>query len=283
MLSTLAVILAVHLGPCARRPLPHVHRTARCEATATATDVDSEAWPALRSLLDQLPCFTCVNSNGDPLGYEREGRALSIFFVDVARAEQELEGATAKWPELGLRLLSVGLGDAYERSCRGDAVVVPSQTALARAGADWDSETLPLFTCLAMSKPAADSGSPTIPFFMDPDDAQANLDAAIGQAAERLTEEQLAQLQLVCTPLPRAVDIIVSGEEKAFCAKWGTSAESFQFVAPSSSVNYLRAAMEELERRQGTRSPSSTPLPTPPRAGARQAGSSQPSGGLFPE
>lgn len=251
-----------------------------CSTVAELPEIsfDSERWPPLKAVLDELPCFTLVNGNAEPLGYERDGQAICIFFVDIGRAEQELDGMREKFPDLGLRLLSAGVGDAFERSVKGKALLVPSAAGLERAGDDWNSEMLPLFTCLAMSKPSADGSCQTVPFFMDPNDAQANLDNAVKEARESLSDQQLAALQLVCTPLSRAVQIIVAGQEVDFCQKWGTSAESFQFVPPGSSVNYLQAAVDELERRTASAAPTaSTPAPR-----FRGSGGAPPAG-LFPE
>ena len=97
-----------------------------------------------------------------------------------------------KFPELNLRLMSAGLGSVFKRTIEGTALLVPSATALESAGEDWNSETLPVFTCLAMSKPAGDnSGVETLPFFLDPSDAQANLKNAIDKSRDRLTEAQV--------------------------------------------------------------------------------------------
>ena len=260
-----------------------------CAAAAGAeVPFSSRRWPPLKSLLDELPAFTCVNAKGEPLGYQDEdGSQFSIFFNDIERAEKELSAMKDRFPELGLRLLSAGLGDAFERSVKGKALLVPSAAALERAGDKWDSEVTPLFTCLAMSKPASDgSGVQVLPFFMHPKDAQKSLDSAVSQAKDRLSEAQLERLQLVCTPLQRAVQIILQDEEATFCSKWGTSAERFELIPPSSSVDFLRAAMAELDRR-GQGSAAATPAVASPGGVARGvtpgARAGMPPPGLFPD
>jgi hypothetical protein len=253
---------------------PSLHEI-RCGAPSTLSFA-SPAWEKLQRHLDELPAFTCVNENSEPLGYERDGRPIAIFFADVDRAEQELTLSREKFPDLGLRLMSVGLGDVFRRTVEGEALLVPSQTALAAAGEDWNSETLPLYVCLAMSKPATDgSGEQTTPFFMEPADAQASLDAAI-KATEQsggLSQEMRAQLQLSVTSLNTAVDLVLAGKEKETCGDDG----GFQFVAPRRSAAYLQAAMQELQRRASA--PPSAQGPTARRAAATE----QTTPGLFPE
>ena len=217
---------------------------------ADAIAFTSPAWTSLKKHLNTLPVFTCVNAEGEPLGYEKDGQPLAIYFADSERAQQELKTMGGQFPELGLRLIGVGLGDVFQQSTEGTAMLVPSQAALAGAGDEWDSETLPLYTCLAMTSlaPAASGldypeGSPTTPLFMCPADAQASLESALAASkANGASEEQLAQLQLVVTGLPTAVDLVVSGKEQETCG------DKFQFVAPRTSLYFLR---EEQQKAQG--------------------------------
>ena len=200
---------------------------------------DSPAWPALQQHLDTIPAFTVVNENAEPLGYEQEGKSICIFFADVERAQQELEMSRQRFPNLELSLLAAGLGDVYKRTVRGDALLVPSAEALSAAGDDWDSETLPLYTCLLMSQPAADgSGEMRTPFFLDPRDAQRSLDAAIAAATSGqeapLSEYQKAQLQLACTSLPAAVEMVLSGRELE------VSGKQWQLVPSAAAVAYIQ-------------------------------------------
>ena len=165
-----------------------------------------------------------------------DGQPLAIFFADIARAQQELEMAEEKYPELGLRIMGVGLGDVHARRAMGTALLVPAAEALAGAGDEWNSETLPLYTCLRMSSGHPD-GSTRTPLFMDPKDAQASLDKALGTASQgqALSEARKAQLSLVCTSLDQAVDMVLSGREKDAC-----EAGRFSFVAPRSSLLFLQ-------------------------------------------
>ena len=64
--------------------------------------------------------FTCVDRDGNPLGYERDGTPVAMFFVDAARAEQELTMARTGWPESDFRVIGVGLGDVYRQALPAD-------------------------------------------------------------------------------------------------------------------------------------------------------------------
>ena len=201
----------------------------------------SGRWETLRGHLDTLPVWTCVDPTGAPLGYERDGNQFAIFFADPLHAQEELDTRAAENPQLNLRSMGVGLGDAFARSVRGDGLLVASRDALAQAGEDWDSDDIPLYTCLGLSVPntSGEEGR-VLPLFLDPTDAQRSLDAALSSAAgTELSESQLAQMQLVCTPLSKAVEFVVTGTEKA-----STGADRFQFVASSRAVAFLREQME---------------------------------------
>ena len=232
MSSVSLVVLVAHGSAALRVPFG-----VRCSATGDFRT--HPQWTGLQAELDQLPAFTCVNENGEPLGYERDGEPIAIFFGDVDRAQQELDMATGKFPQLNLRLMGVGLGDVHRRVADGTAMLVPSAEALAGAGDDFPSEKLPLYTCLRMSTRHAD-GSQRTPLFMDPKDAQASLDRALEAAVKGvpggiLTEQQKAELSLVCTSLDQAIDLVLSGNEKEAC-----EAGRFSFVAPNQSLKYLQ-------------------------------------------
>lgn len=237
-----------------------LHGPILCSATAPAISFASNQWPALEKHLNTLPVFTCVNNEAEPLGYERDGKPLAIYFADVERAQQELSTMGAKFPQLGLRLIGVGLGAVFRQHMEGSALLVPSQAALAGTGdEEWTSETLPLYTCLSLSSQVAEYtaldlpvGAPTTPLFLDPGDAQASLEAAREAAKARgMPEQQLAQLQLMCTSLPQAVEIVLSGREADTCG------DRFQFVAPRRSLAFLR---DQQQGRQGASPPSPPPL-----------------------
>jgi len=226
----------------------------RCSAAPSAVAFSSPAWERLQKHLDTLPVFTCVNERGEPLGYERDGQQLAIYFADVERAQQELATKSEQFPALRLRLLGAGLGAVFREHTAGSALLVPSQAALAGAGDEWDSETLPLYTCLSLSSQAPEGtgldlepGTPTTPLFMSPEDAQASLEAALGAARQNgLPDAQLAQMQLACTSLPLAVELVLSGREVETCGN------AFQFVAPRSSLVYLREQQQQRRRRTAT-------------------------------
>jgi len=204
--------------------------------TATAHCSSSTAWStALQKDLDEVPVFTCANRQGDPLGYERDGKPLAIFFADAARAKQELEIANGKFPELGLRVIGVGLGEAYKRTREGSALLVASAEALAGAGDDWDDAQLPLYTCLTLSQEQPD-GTAATPLFLCPNDARTSLENAISaaKAAGPLSSQMLEALQLMCTSLDTAIDVVLSGREKEVCG------DRFLFLPPSKSISYLQ-------------------------------------------
>ena len=237
---------------------------------------ESTKWPPLQAHLDELPAFTCVNAEGEPLGYERDGKPLAVFFADIDEAEQQLEMARTQYPQLGLRLMGVGIGDVFQRTIEGRAVLVPSSAALAAAGDDWDSSDMPLYACLLMSKPSRDgSGKQVTPFFMDPAGAQSNLEGAVAiierESGAPITEDQRTQLQLVCTSLRKAVELVLDGREKETCGD-----DRFEFIPPSRSVSYLQAASDELSKRREARRVSVTEAQAERPADAS-------TGGLFPE
>lgn len=247
MLPRLAFASLFVAAAHAHRLAAHVsqrHPPVRC-SSAPDISFTTGTWQTLQKHLDTLPVFTCVNEDGEPLGYERDGEQLAIYFSDVDRAKLELETMGEKFPTLGLRLIGVGLGDVFRQHTEGRALLVPSQEALAGAGDDWDSETLPLYTCLSMSSKAPEgSGLPagvsSTPLFLCPKDAQASLQAALEAAkASGASEAALQQLQLVCTSMPTAVELVLSGKEKETCG------DRFQFVAPRSSLFFLREQQQK--------------------------------------
>ena len=204
--------------------------------------LNTRQWETLRGRLDELPVWTLVNDKDAPLGYERDGNQFAIFFADPLHAQEELDTRSAENPQLSLRSMGVGLGDAFARAIRGDAMLIASREALSQAGEDWDSAEVPLYTCLALSVPNAPGvQGRSLPLFLDPVDAQRSLDAALSAATAQggLSEAQLAQMQLVCTPLSKAVEFVVTGTEKA-----STGADRFQFVASSRALAFLREQMQ---------------------------------------
>ena len=230
-------------------------------------------WQALCKELDLLPAFTCVNADAEPLGYERDGKQFPIFFADAARAQQELETQMASFPELRLNVMGCGLGDVAKRCLEGNALLVPSAKALAAAGDDWESsETLPLYTCLAMSTTNTPDGSSRTPLFMCPDEAQRSLDASIAQSGGELalSEQQKAALSLLCTSLDQAIAMVLDGREADVC-----SAGKFSFVAPRQSLEFLRSGKLEDD---------APPLPPSARRAMaqQQIGESDASSMIFP-
>ena len=246
----------------------------------TTKSFEHPKWSPLQAHLDELPAFTCTNQDGEPLGFEQNGKEVSVFFMDVDVAEAQLAGWREQYPELNLRLLGVGLGEALKRSIQGEAVIFPSQAAIEAAGEEWNPEEVPLYACLVMSKESRDgSGGMVTPFFCDPLDARENLAQAyekIQKELGELDEDQKNALSLVVTSLPKAVELVLEGKEKETCGD-----DRFEFIPPSRSVAYLQSAAEELEKRKGERRAAAVQdaAPKPPDSGTPGGGG----GGLFPE
>jgi len=225
-------ILIGLVGGSVVRPARHLPPRAVAEGTFSSSE-----WKSLQVRLDKLPAFTCVDLEGTPLAYERDGEPLSIFFGGVERAQQELEMAKSKFPQLQLRLIACGLGDAYMRSQLGDALLVPAADALAAAGDAWNDDQFPLYTCLSLS--TGGPAGPETPLFMCPKDASLWLDAATRKSsmgAAPLPTEQLQAMQVLCTSLDNIVEVCLAGREKEVCG------DRFSMVPPSRSVAFLKEA-----------------------------------------
>ena len=97
----------------------------RCSAADTpAISFANTRWAPLQKHLDTLPVFTCVNADGNPLGYERDGEPIALYFAEAERAQQELQQMGERFPELGLRIIGVGLGDIFRQHTEGRALLV---------------------------------------------------------------------------------------------------------------------------------------------------------------
>ena len=86
--------------------------------------------PGVLGELNELPAFVHCNPQGAPLQYERDGQAMALFYADIDEAREALASNRRAYPDLGLRIVAIGLGEAYERRERGEAVVVPGAKAL---------------------------------------------------------------------------------------------------------------------------------------------------------
>lgn len=212
-----------------------------CAANAQAWHVGksvcaSPAWAELQTELDTLPVFTLVNAKGDPLVQQTPaGAPVSIFFADLFRAEAELANANRLFPDLKLKILPIGLGDAFKRAQDGSAMLVPSANELAAAGMDpaTSQSILPLFGCTKLMGPKP--GNPekkVMPLFMSATEAKAAVDKALedglgGLVPEGMTAQAMG-FDILCMPLIKACELIVTGRETRLA-----------FIAPSNSVKWL--------------------------------------------
>lgn len=252
---------------------------AGCWARGAAIGVASAgiSWQALYRQLDQLPVFILADEARAPLQFERGGQAVAVFYESCVEAEAALLKAYEAYPELGLRVLPTGLGNALQlarEGGRGVLVPDPADLAAARAlapildeAAAWgEPGSLPLFGCPSMRKPL-DDGRQGVPLFLSLADAQAALAAAAGS-----DDPASRGLVLECCPLVSMAEQLVLG----------TVLGPVQFVPSREAARYCN----ELERRSG-------PVNKPPggvsQGAARRAYSSiftegrgAGSSGLFP-
>lgn len=204
----------------------------RCRAQPPRATTSS--WEELEKELNELPAFVCCNSAGAPLTYEREGQEFGVFYTDVNGANEALRSAQTAYPELGLELVAIGLGDAVSRRKAGTAVIVPGANALRSAadpsGASWNAEDVPLFGCLQMTMPRPNGGAAAVPLFVDPKDAE--LAVANAKPPQRGPDDDPSgfDLTIVCIALDRAIELVVSGQ---------VDNPGFMFVAPQSAMAYL--------------------------------------------
>lgn len=202
---------------------------------------ESQEWANLEVHLDTIPTFIVANAKSEPLMYMRGTTPISVVFTDPEQAVVELNDIRKRWPDTDWILQPIGLGSAFKKHIMNKAYLVPSPTAIAGAGEGWDDDVVPLYTCFYLtSNPPVEAnlevpaGQAATPLFLSPEDARENLQQAIDAMPEKLTEEQLAGMQLVVTSMPIATQIVVSGQEEA---KIGGK---FQFIAPKKSISFLK-------------------------------------------
>ena len=227
----LLIFHAAALGLHFRSPTPRM--------LAGGSVCSADTWPALQAELDVLPVFVLANAAGEPLQQvDSAGAPTLAVFADLFRAEAELANANRLYPELGLCLLPVGLGDAFARVQNGTATLIPSQNELQMAQLDpvKDAAVVPLFGCTKMFRPrASDPEQQAMPLFMSSADARAALDDALSGFAvpDGMTMETIG-MDILCIPLEKAVELIVSGKETRF-----------DFVAPSNSAAWVKSYAEK--------------------------------------
>ena len=116
--------------------------------------ISADGWPRVKALLNRLPVFTVANEQGQPLQYEADGKPLALLYADVDAAKSELKSAKEEHPTLGLDIVPMGLGEAFQLHRTGAAVLIPSQDSMEAAGAPKGAsplgQELPLFACMEM-------------------------------------------------------------------------------------------------------------------------------------
>lgn len=228
-------------------PIAKPRRNTALRATTTLT-------PKLLEELNELPVFVHCNEQGNPLEYERDGKPLALCYADCGEAQEALAQNRKAYPGLGLRLVAIGLGDAYERKAAGGAVVVPGSAALDAArnpsGEAWDDGTIPLFGCLQMTMPNA-YGETVCPLFMCPDDAERAVGNAKPPTQQPGDDPAGFDLTIVCISLDRALDLVT---------RRSAGAVGFQFVPPAASVAWLQNGRPGGEVEAGG-GPPVTPIP----------------------
>lgn len=201
------------------------------------------SWDTLKTELDEkVPVFVIADELNRPLECERKGASpVCLCFADADAAQAALAAAQNSYPELGLRLMPTGIGNALERTREGRALLVPDLQALQAAreafpdGEDWDGGALPLFGCRLLQRQRAD-GTQATPLFLSVRDAKAALaNAAAVQAASDSPGGEAPYL--VTTSLQSMTQLMVDGDVGAM-----------EFIPPESSIKLC------LEAGDGSRS-----------------------------
>ena len=225
--------------------LPSIYTASRTPpplcCTASSSICSAASWPSLQEELDELPVFVLANSAGEPLQHQQTPDAppMMVCFADLFRAEAELANANRLYPDAGLELLPVGLGDAYKRMEEGSAMIVPSQNELTAAALDESaaaSNLVPLFGCTKLMKPRKTNPDvQAMPLFFSSSDARAALDTALsGFAVPEGMKAEAVGLDILCIPLQKAVELVVTGKETRF-----------EFYAPSKSIEWVQKYAEK--------------------------------------
>ena len=204
----------------------------RAEGDAKPKDpiVDAPGWGRVKALLDRLPVFTVANEQGQPLQYEADGKPLALLYADVDAAKSELKSAKEEHPSLGLDIVPMGLGEAFQLHRKGDPVLIPSQDSMEAAGAPKGAsplgQELPLFACMEMAVQGED-GKPVLPLFLDRGEAQRAVEDAMA------ADDSDTKLEIVGLSLHKALEQLVSQESSAF-----------SFVPPASSLAHIQSYLE---------------------------------------
>ena len=176
------------------------------------------SWPSLQEELDELPVFVLANSAGEPLQHQQTPDAppMMVCFADLFRAEAELANANRLYPDAGLELLPVGLGDAYKRMEEGSAMIVPSQNELTAAALDESaaaSNLVPLFGCTKLMKPRKTNPDVrAMPLFSHPRMHVRRLTRRSRAAVPEGMKAEAVGLDILCIPLQRRSSSLSPGD-----------------------------------------------------------------------
>jgi len=202
---------------------------------------ESAGWDVIESELDELPVFTCANSKGQPLQYNVNGIVLPFFYCDVNAAKVELNKAkdeTEGQMKDTIDLIPYPLGKAFKLAALDKAVIIPSEDAIAKAGAPPGTNPLgqqvPLFACMDIMQTKNDGKTPALPLFMSYDEAKDAMEEAIKYDGG---DSNVKDFEIVCVSLERAVELLATMPSE------GNSQEtrpSFQFLAPQSSFDHIK-------------------------------------------
>jgi hypothetical protein len=204
----------------------------------------SAIWPPIKAELDTLPVFCCANRQGQPLQYNVNGEInMPFFYADVQAVESELQQAkgdlkTGDDDDDRLGIIPVPLGTAFELMAQNQAVIIPSAAAVQKAFGDDNNDDdvnplglpLPLFGCMEI-KQETKGGTASIPLFLDYQEAEAAVQAALSDAVDKDT----TKFEIVSLSLPRAVQMLATDGDT----------QSFRFIPPKASLEYIRRYLED--------------------------------------
>jgi hypothetical protein len=241
VLSQLAVALSTTSGFLIQPPSPPKNRAAsNFVATFAAPGsieelFESEGWPKIREELNNLPVFCCVNEMGQPLEYTAQLNGIPtpvpFFYVDVDAAKEELAKARKESSLLNLDLVPYPLGDVFQMSGEGKAIMIPGKKAIVLAGAPEGTNPLgqqvPLFCCMEIMQEDED-GFAMLPMFMVMSEAHEAMEEAV--KLDGGEEGDVESFEVVSLSLNRAVQLLATVPETP----------AFQFIPPASSVEHIR-------------------------------------------
>ena len=243
--SSIAVVPSTRVGGIRRVVVRNAHWPKMLAEEA----LDGDALRVTMQELNAAPVFAFTSEDGKML---QNGQELVLFFADIDHALLELSNARMDRPDQGMKLMPVGLGNAFAAVSEEKAIFVPgpSEVAaaqdlqlgpaemaadmLASAGIEspvvqWERDVLPVFGCFQMTRRRAD-GSRFTPLFLSSADSQRAFDAALAANPKRAEGEGL---ELDCLPLDKVVKLAVAGQDSS-TGPWP------RVLPPTKSTAYLQ-------------------------------------------